>query len=48
MYTPCPLPIGTCESKTTMPTSGRTTMLRECVTSGEDTQKNSVKSMWAK
>ena len=38
-YTPCPAPIAACESKTTMPTSGRTAMLRECVTSGEETQK---------
>ena len=48
MYTPCPAPIAACESKIAMPTSGRTAMLRECVTSGEETQKNSVKPMCAK
>jgi hypothetical protein len=48
MYTPCPVRIGEPESKTTMPTSGRTSMLRECVTSGDETQKNSVKPMCAK
>ena len=36
MYTPCPVPIGARESKTTIPTSGRTAMLREWVTSGAD------------
>jgi hypothetical protein len=30
-----------------MPTSGRTAMLRECLTSGEETQKNSLKLMCA-
>jgi hypothetical protein len=48
MYTPWPVPIATWESKTAMPTSGRTAMLREWVASGEETQKNSVKPMWAK
>ena len=42
MYTPCPVPIAACESKTAMPTSGRTAMLTECAASGEETQKNSV------
>jgi hypothetical protein len=32
----CPVPIGARESKTTIPTSGRTAMLRESVTSGAD------------
>jgi len=41
MYTPWPVPAGTRESKTTMLTWGRALMLRECVTSGDEIQKNS-------
>src|SRR5690348_18206918 len=44
MYTPCPVPISACESKTAMPTSGRTAMLRECVTSGEDRKSTRLNS----
>jgi hypothetical protein len=48
MYTPPPVPIGACESKTTMPTSGRAAMLRECLAPGLETQTNSRWSAWAK
>jgi hypothetical protein len=41
MYTACPVPIGTVESKMTMATSGRTAMFRECRAWGFETQKNS-------
>lgn len=44
MYTPWPVPVGTRESKMTMPISGRAAMLRECVASGDETQKNSLTS----
>ena len=39
-YTACPLPIGTVESKITMPACGRSTRLREWRASGFETQKN--------
>ena len=38
---PCPVPIGTVESKMTMPTSGRTAMFCEWRAPGFETQKNS-------
>ena len=44
---PDPVPIGTRESKITMLTCGRAAMLRECVASGSETQKNSRRSTGA-
>ena len=41
-YTPRPVPIGTVESKITIPTSGRTARLREWRVSGRDTQSSRV------
>ena len=41
MYTAWPPLIGTRESNTTTPTSGRTEMFCECLASGDDTQMNS-------
>jgi hypothetical protein len=38
MYEPCPVPMGTDESKMAMLNSGRATMFCECLASGEETQ----------